>query len=165
MAVAAGLAGALALTACSDDGGSGKPGHPSASGDRPSAGSGASATAGAGAGGGTGGPPPAASARLEGSWLATAGGRAVALVVTGRKAALFATGGSVCSGTAGGAAGHEVIRLTCSDGDKDRTYGTVDSVAGTTLKVTWKGGAGPETYTRAEGGRFPSGLPTSGLGS
>ncbi|WP_044382369.1 hypothetical protein [Streptomyces cyaneogriseus] len=163
MAVAAGLAGVLALTACSDDGGSGKSGHPTASGDRSSAGSGASATA--DAGGGTGGPPPAASARLEGSWLTTAGGRAVALVVTGRKAAAFTTGGSVCSGTAGGAAGREVIRLTCSDGNKDRSYGTVDSVAGTTLKVTWEGGAGPETYTKAEGGRFPSGLPTSGLGS
>ncbi|MEU0738602.1 hypothetical protein [Streptomyces sp. NPDC006134] len=116
-------------------------------------------------GGGPGGSPSAGAGRLEGSWLATTGGRAVALVVTGGKAAVFAMGGTVCSGTVGVRAGQEVIRLKCADGGEDRTNGTVDSVGGTTLKVTWEGGVGPETYTKARGGKFPSGLPTSGVGS
>jgi hypothetical protein len=98
---------------------------------------------------------------VQGSWLATTGGKAVALVITGDQAGLFATGGTVCSGTAG----PETIRLTCTDGSKDRATGVVDSVDGTTLKVTWKGGLGAETYTRSEGGTLPTGLPTASLGS
>lgn len=173
-AVAAGLAAALALTACGDGDGSG----PGDTGGGPPAGSGTSASTGAGAGtdagGGAGasadaGADGSASAPapgpLEGSWLATTGGSAVALVVTGRRAAVFATGGSMCSGTTGRQAGQEVIRLRCADGGKDRTYGVVDSVGGTTLKVTWEGGLGSETYTKAEGGKFPSGLPASRPGS
>ncbi|MFI6375403.1 hypothetical protein [Streptomyces sp. NPDC050546] len=152
-AVAAGLAGALALTACSSDGDSG---DDSASSPAPSPS--ASASTGGGSGGsgsGTG---------LEGSWLATTGGKAVALVVTGKQAALFATGGSVCSGTAGEESGMRMIRLKCTDGSKDRTTGMVDSVNKASLKVTWEGGLGSETYTRSEGGKLPTGLPTAGLG-
>ncbi|MFI9548264.1 hypothetical protein ACIHAR_30875 [Streptomyces sp. NPDC052016] len=156
-AVAAALAGALALTACSDDGGSddGAPATPSA-------------TSSAGTGGATGGSPAAsasASGELEGSWLATTDGKAVALIITGAQAALFATGGTVCSGTAGEEADMRMIRLDCTTGNKDRTTGMVDSVDANTLQVTWEGGAGKETYTKAESGQWPSGLPTAGLGS
>ncbi|MFF5982816.1 hypothetical protein ACFY78_28595 [Streptomyces olindensis] len=155
-AVAAGLVGALALTACSGDGGSGDD----------SASPSPSATASAGTGGsdsgsGSGGP---ASDELAGSWLATTDGKAVALVITGSKAALFATGGSVCSGTAGEQSGMRMIRLKCTDGSKDRATGMVDSVNKSSLKVTWEGGLGAETYTKAEGGKMPTGLPTAGLG-
>ncbi|MER6712844.1 hypothetical protein [Streptomyces sp. NPDC000877] len=157
-AVAAGLVGALTLTACSGDSGSGDD----------SASPSPSATASAGTGGsdsgsdsGSGG---AASDELAGSWLTTTDGKAVALVITGSNAALFATGGSVCSGTAGEESGMRMIHLKCTDGSKDRMTGMVDSVNKSSLKVTWEGGLGAETYTKAEGGKMPTGLPTAGLG-
>ena len=108
--------------------------------------------------------PVTAAGELEGSWLATADGRAVALIITGEQAALFATGGTVCSGTAGKEADMTMIRLSCPSGTKDRTTGMVDSADGESLKITWDGAAGEETYTKAEGGQWPSGLPTAGLG-
>ncbi|WP_405830547.1 hypothetical protein [Streptomyces sp. NBC_01176] len=158
MLVAAGLAGTLALTGCSsDDSGSSSPGSADTT-----ASTGASGT------GGTGGDSstsPTAKAGLEGSWLATTGGKAVALVITGKQAGLFATGGTVCSGAAGEESGMRMIHLTCTDGNKQRATGMVDSVNATTLKVTWSGGLGKESYTKAQGGKLPSGLPTASLGS
>lgn len=150
VAAAATLAGALALTACSSDGGSEGDTSPSGS---------ASASA------DTGGGSASASGALEGSWLATTDGKAVALVVTGKQAGLFATGGTVCSGTAGEEDGMRMIRLKCTDGSKDRATGMVESLDKTSLKVTWEGGMGAETYTKAEGGKLPTGLPTANLGS
>ncbi len=163
-AVAVGLMGALALTACTDGGDSddGSSGGGSGGGDKSSAAPSASASA--ETGGGSGGSP-SASGDLEGSWLATADGQAVALMVTGDKAALFATGGTVCSGTAGEASGTRTIRLKCTAGSDDRATGTVESVDDTSLVVTWEGGVGEETYARSEGGSLPPGLPTEGLGS
>ncbi|MFI0035513.1 hypothetical protein ACH4NS_08530 [Streptomyces mutabilis] len=163
-AVAVGLVGALALTACTDDGdsGDGGSGGGSGGGDKSSAAPGASASAESGGGSGR---SPSAAGELEGSWLATADGQAVALMVTGDKAALFATGGTVCSGTVGEASGTRTIRLKCTAGSDDRATGTVESVDGTSLEVTWEGGVGEETYTRSEGGSLPPGLPTEGLGS
>lgn len=157
-AAAAGLAGALVLTACSSDGDSG---DDSAAGPAPSL----SASAGTdGGSGGSGSGSGESAGELAGSWLATTDGKAVALVITGKQAALFATGGSVCSGTAGEESGMRMIRLKCTDGSKDRASGKVDSVNGSSLKVTWEGGLGAETYTKAEGGKLPTGLPTAGLG-
>ncbi|MFH9735060.1 hypothetical protein [Streptomyces sp. NPDC017260] len=161
--------GVLTLTACSDggdsdDGGTGGgSGGSTGGGDKSSAAP--STTASAETGGGSGGSPSAAAGELEGSWLATTGGQAVALMVTGDKAALFATGGTVCSGTAGEDSGTRTIRLKCTDGSDDRATGTVESVDGTSLEVAWQGGLGEETYTRSEGGSLPPGLPTAGLGS
>ncbi|MCX2927877.1 hypothetical protein [Streptomyces sp. NEAU-W12] len=167
---AAGLAGALALAGCSSDGDSGDASStPTATPSAP-----ADADPDGGTEGGTEGTdepdgPDASGApagELEGSWLTTADGRAVALMFTGERAALFATGGTVCSGTAQEGAGTATtISLDCADGDGGRANGTVDSVSGPTLKVTWEGSLGTETYTKAEGGRLPSGLPTAGLGS
>ncbi|MER7050722.1 hypothetical protein [Streptomyces sp. NPDC000351] len=161
--------GVLTLTACSDggdsdDGGTGGgSGGSTGGGDKSSAAP--STTASAETGGGSGGSPSAAAGELEGSWLATTGGQAVALMVTGDKAALFATGGTVCSGTADEDSGTRTIRLKCTDGSDDRATGTVESVDGTSLEVAWQGGLGEETYTRSEGGSLPPGLPTAGLGS
>ncbi|MFJ4079891.1 hypothetical protein ACIP2Z_13145 [Streptomyces iakyrus] len=157
-AAAAGLAGVLVLSACSGDGGSG---DDSASSPSPS--DSASAATGEGSGSGSG-SDGSAGGELAGSWLATTGGKAVALVITGKQAALFATGGSVCSGTAGEESGMRMIRLKCTDGSKDRATGMVDSVNKSSLKVTWEGGLGAETYTKAEGGKLPTGFPTAGLG-
>ncbi|OQD52948.1 hypothetical protein BM536_033395 [Streptomyces phaeoluteigriseus] len=155
---AAALAGALTLAACS--GGGDSDGSSSAT---PSVTSGSDT---GGASGGTSGSsaPVTASGELEGSWLTTADGRAVALIITGEQAALFATGGTVCSGTAGKEADMTMIRLTCASGKKDRTTGMVDSADGKSLRITWDGAAGKETYTKAEGGQWPSGLPTAGPG-
>jgi hypothetical protein len=148
---AAGLVGVLVLTACGG-GGSDDDASPSSSASvPPSTSPSASAS----------GTSSSASGEVAGSWLTTTGGKAVALLVNGDQAGLFATGGTVCSGTATA----EAIRLTCTDGSKDRAEGTVESVSKTKLKVKWSGGAGTETYTRAEGGQLPSGLPTAGLGS
>ncbi|WP_234544736.1 hypothetical protein [Streptomyces shenzhenensis] len=153
VAAATGLVGALALTACSGGGsGSGSSATPS---DTSS--SAATATAGSGS-------AAASSDALQGSWITTSGGKIVALVVTGKKAALFETGGAVCSGTAGEEAGMRMIHLTCTDGSKDRVTGMVDAVSKAGMKVTWSGKSGEETYTRAEGGKLPSGLATASLG-
>ncbi|MGW0882960.1 hypothetical protein [Streptomyces sp. NPDC002671] len=149
VAVAAGLTGALALTACSSGGDSSK--DDSTPSPSPTATAGSSAPTGA---------APGASGKLEGSWITTTGGKVVALVVNGKKAGLFATGGAVCSGTAGTEAGMQMIHLTCADGSKDRVSGMVDSVDAKAMKVTWSGKLGQETFTRAEGGKLPSGLPT-----
>ncbi|MFD4554232.1 hypothetical protein ACFWP5_07870 [Streptomyces sp. NPDC058469] len=160
VAVAAGLAGALALTACS--GGDSKDDSSST----PSASATGTGTGTASAdSGGASSSPSAASDGLQGSWLATTDGKAVALVVTGKQAALFSTGGSVCSGTAGEEAGMQMIHLKCTDGSKTRATGMVDSVSKSGLAVTWSGSLGKETYTRSEGGQLPSGLPTASLGS
>ncbi|MDT3727200.1 hypothetical protein ROS62_20900 [Streptomyces sp. DSM 41972] len=151
------LAGAVGLTACSDgDGG----------GSDDSAAPTASATRTADSGGSTGGSDTsgAPAGDLEGSWLTTADGKAVVLMVTGEEAALFATGGTVCSGTAKGGA-EPTLALKCPTGNGDRTKGTVTSVDGKSLTVEWDGAAGTETYTKAEGGSLPPGLPTEGLGS
>ncbi|MGW3666153.1 hypothetical protein [Streptomyces sp. NPDC005141] len=152
---AVGLAAALMLTGCSSGGDD--------SGD-PSASPSASPTDGAGTGGGSGNTS-AAGGKLQGSWLTTAGGKAVVLMINGGQAGLFATGGTMCSGTSSEEANMRMIRLTCTDGSKKRAVGMVDSVGGTTLKVTWKGDLGQETYTKSEGGELPSGLPTASLGS
>ncbi|MEU6531759.1 hypothetical protein ABZ869_21540 [Streptomyces sp. NPDC046928] len=156
--MAASLVGVLALTACSGGGDSDGDSAPSTAPTSTDTGSG-------GTGGGSGGGSASSAGELEGSWLATTDGKAVALVVTGDKAGLFATGGSVCSGTAGEQGGKRTIRLQCTDGSKDRAAGTVDSVGKSELKVTWEGTLGVETYTKAEGGKLPTGLPTAGLGS
>lgn len=156
-AATAGLAAALVLAGCSSDDGGG-------SGDKSTSPS-ASATETAGTGGDSGGTSGTKS-KLEGSWLATTGGKAVALMVTGEKAALFTTGGTVCSGTAAEESGMRMIRLKCTDGSTDRAVGMVDSVSGTSLKVTWQGGLGKESYVKSEGGQqLPTGLPTASLGS
>ncbi|MFF5156439.1 hypothetical protein ACFY3N_09340 [Streptomyces sp. NPDC000348] len=158
-AAAAGLAGALVLTACGGDG-SDDPGD-SAAGPTPST----AATAESAGGTGDSGASTAPASKLEGSWLTTAGGKAVILMVNGGDAALFATGGPVCSGTARERAGTHSIRLKCDDGTEERAKGTVGPVGGDSLKVTWEGSLGTETYTRAEGGSLPTGLPTEGPGS
>ncbi|MFY4721163.1 hypothetical protein [Streptomyces sp. LaBMicrA B280] len=151
-ALAAGLVGALALTACGGGGGgdhsSTDPSNTASASPAPSSSADGSGVSGA-------------SGKLQGSWLATSGGTIVALVINGRQAGIFATGGTVCSGTAGTESGMQMIHLTCAKGGKDRTTGMVDSVDGTSMKVTWSGKAGQETFTKAEGGKLPSGLPTA----
>ena len=150
---AAGLTGVLVLTACGGGGGSDDGSSPSASAPPSASASGST--------GGSGGTTSSASGKVAGSWLTTGDGKAVVLVVNGDQAALFATGGSVCSGTAN----TETIRLTCPDGSKERAEGTVESVGKTSLKVRWQSSLGTESFMKAEGGKLPSDFPTAGLGS
>jgi hypothetical protein len=154
-AAAAVLAGTLALTACSGDGDD--------TGGRASAAPTPSAPATASTGGGSD-APSASGGGLAGTWLATTGGKAVVLVITGTEAGVFTTGGTVCSGSAG-TGPTPAIRLKCTDGSTDRASGTVGSVGRNTLEVTWQSGLGRETYTRSEDGKLPTALPTAGLGS
>ena len=154
---AAGCAAALLLTGCSSDSG--------ASGDGASATPGASASSASADSGGSSTSQAGKAGKLEGSWLATTGGKAVALVINGRQAGLFAMGGTVCSGTAGEEAGMQMIHLKCTGGSKRRSTGMVDSVTSSSMKVTWESGVGTETYTKAEGGKLPSGFPSASLGS
>ncbi|MFI9808889.1 hypothetical protein ACIHEJ_31815 [Streptomyces sp. NPDC052301] len=146
--VAAGLVGALAaLTACGGGGGSkGTSATPSATVTTPAATGSAGVTD--------------AADKLQGSWVTTSGGRIVALVISGKQAGLFVTGGKQwCRGTAGEEAGMRMIHLTCPDGDKARVSGMVDSVDGKGMRVTWSGKTGQESYTKADGGELPSGFP------
>jgi hypothetical protein len=157
-AAVAGLVGTLVLSACSDGGGS-----KDDSSSSPSASSTSTADTGGNSGGNTDGTA-SPSDDLQGSWLATTGGKAVALVINGKQAGLFSTGGTVCSGTAGKEAGMRMIHLTCSNGDKGRASGMVDSVSKTAMQITWSGSVGKETYTKSKGGTLPTGLPTASLG-
>jgi len=155
VAAAAGLAGALVLTACSSGGDSKDDSSSSPS---------SSAASTADTGGGTGGGSTSSSDDLQGSWLATTGGKAVALVINDKEAGLFSTGGTVCSGAAGKEAGMQMIHLTCTDGSKGRATGMVNSVSKSSMQVTWSGSVGKETFTKSAGGTLPTGLPTASLG-
>ncbi|MEV6116600.1 hypothetical protein AB0L59_30035 [Streptomyces sp. NPDC052109] len=151
--MAAGLVGALAaLTACSGGGGGGGDKTASPATPRATASSASSSSAAAVTG---------ASDKLQGSWITTSGGKIVALVITGKKAGLFVTGRKAwCQGAAGEESGMQMIHLTCPDGNKDRVTGMVDSVGAKDMTVSWSGRTGQETYTKAEGGKLPSALPS-----
>ncbi|MEU6662622.1 hypothetical protein [Streptomyces sp. NPDC046821] len=143
-AAAAGVAAALVITGCSSDSGDGggkAAKSPEASSSAPTEGS------------------ASKSVNLEGSWVAKAGSKSIALLVTGKKAALV--GEHVCSGTVGEEAGTRVLALKCPDGNTDRNTGKVTSVDATTLTVSW--GAVTDTFRKAENGKLPSGFPTMGL--
>ncbi|WJV47087.1 hypothetical protein [Streptomyces flavofungini] len=96
---------------------------------------------------------------LEGSWVATTGGKPVALVISKSRATLV--GEHVCNGFAA-VGGERTVKLKCADGDMDRTKGTIDSVDGKTLKITWEG-FGKDEFLRTKGGKLPEGLPTADI--
>ena len=146
---AAGLAAALVLTGCS--GGDGDGGSEAKE-------SSAAPTAKESTDSGGSGDSSGAVTELQGNWLATTGGKAVALFVNGDEVAVF-VGTSVCSGKVTDAANMQMISLKCQDGSDDRTEGMVDKVGSKSLTITWEGGVGAETFQKAEGS-LPSGLPT-----
>ncbi|WP_234016841.1 hypothetical protein [Streptomyces sp. LaPpAH-108] len=161
-AVAAGVVGALVLTGCGGGGGDDSTDSSPTASAAPTAGGSATGDGSEDGGGGAG-----AVAEIQGSWITTSGGKIVALVITGKQAGLFATGGAVCSGTAGEEADMRMVRLTCKGDSGHRSTGMVDAVTKNSLKITWSGRPEKETYTRAEGGTLPSGFPSelpSGLG-
>ncbi|WP_399099328.1 hypothetical protein [Streptomyces sp. 11x1] len=150
VAAAAGLTAALVLTGCSggsDDGGDSGSKESSAA-PKPSD----------GADSGGSGDSSGAETELQGNWLATTGGKPVALFVNGAEVAVF-VGTSVCSGKVSDEANMQMISLKCQDGSDARTEGMVDKVSAKSLTITWEGGVGEETFRKAEGS-MPSGLPT-----
>ncbi|MEU6676835.1 hypothetical protein [Streptomyces sp. NPDC046925] len=157
-AAAAGLVAALVLTGCSSDGGDGDDEGK----DKSSAGSSAGAEGSSDAdapdeGSDSGADSGAKDGSSEGSWVATADGNPLALVIAGKQATLLGEN-VLCSGTTGG----DTLTLKCAKGDSDRTNGTVESVNGTSMTVSWQG-AGKDQFTKTEGGKLPEGLPTAGL--
>ena len=150
-AAAAGLVAALVLTGCSSDGGDGgDEGKDKSSAGASSAGADGSKTPDEGDSG-------AKSGSVEGSWVATADGNPLALVIAGKQATLLGED-VLCSGTASA----DTIRLKCAKGDSGRTKGTVESVNGTSMSVAWEG-SGTDQFTKTEGGKLPEGLPTAEL--
>ncbi|GHJ34657.1 hypothetical protein [Streptomyces sp. TS71-3] len=164
-AVIGGLAAALVLTGCGSGDDSGDDGSKGGSGGADAAGTSAPPSPSASASGSTSGTSAGDSGKptsggLAGSWLATSQGKAVALVVNGKEAGLFDSGGNTCSGATATDSGTQVISLKCAKGGDGRSHGVVDSVDGTTLKIKWEG-LGEETYTRSKDGQLPQGLPTN----
>lgn len=153
-AAVASLAAALVLTGCSSDG------DDKGDGDKDKGASDSAAKTPGGSDDDSGSDGAGASGKdLEGSWVATTGGKPVALVITDNRATLV--GEHVCNGFAA-VGGDQTIKLKCADGDMDRTKGRIDSVDGKTLKITWEG-FGKDEFLRTKGGKLPEGLPTADI--
>ncbi|MEU8822075.1 hypothetical protein [Streptomyces sp. NPDC048636] len=140
------VAAALLLTACGSDSDDGKK---DTSKDTPSA-SQSSAPAEGGAG-----------AELTGAYVAKSGNEALVLSISGEKAALVA-GKHTCSGEYTDT-GEKKLMLKCSDGNADRTMGTVaPSNDGKTLTVDWDALSENDTFTKTASPKdIPSDIPTS----
>ncbi|TGB13532.1 hypothetical protein [Streptomyces sp. MZ04] len=149
-AAAAGLVAALVLTGCSSDGDDGGDKDKSSAGS--SAGADGSNTPDEGSG-----DTGAKDGSVEGSWVTTADGNPLAMVIAGKQATLLGED-VLCSGTASA----DTIELKCAKGDSGRTKGTVESVNGTSMSVAWEG-SGTDQFTKTEGGKLPEGLPTAEL--
>lgn len=156
-AAAAGLVAALVLTGCSSDGGDGDEGKGTDKGSAESSAGAGTPDEGTDSGADSGADSGGEDGSSEGSWVATADGNPLALVIDGKQATLLGEN-VLCSGTADA----ETISLKCLKGDSDRTKGTVESVNGTSMTVAWQG-AGKDQFTRTKGGKLPEGLPTAGL--
>ncbi|MFG2622182.1 hypothetical protein ACGFXC_31645 [Streptomyces sp. NPDC048507] len=148
VATATGIAAVLALTGCGSDA------APAA--DKKETPVIAPAPAASPSAGGAGGAAKAGT--LDGGWISMQNpGKGVVLTVKGRTAFVVeAATGLTCEGTSTGAA----LDLTCPAG-ATRSKGKVDSVDATTLKVTWEGAAGTDTFQRSDA-KLPSlpALPT-----
>ncbi|MEU8465437.1 hypothetical protein [Streptomyces sp. NPDC029003] len=148
VAAATGIAAVLTLTGCGSDS------APAA--DKKETPVIAPAPAASPTAGGAGGAAKAGT--LDGGWISMQNpGKSVVLTVKGQTAFVVeAATGLTCEGTSTGAA----LDLKCPAG-VTRSKGKVDSVDATTLKVTWEGAAGTDTFQRSEG-KLPSlpALPT-----
>lgn len=148
--LAAGLVAAVTLTGCGSDSGKSDSGKAATAGQ-------ASATGGASDSGGSDDSGSAADASaLEGTWAGLTDGKAVALSVASGKAALVADA-HVCSGEVKDM-GKVMLELKCTDGNTDRTMGSIESNNGKTITVSWDGG-GKDTLAKTDPGALPTALP------
>ncbi|MFD6431590.1 hypothetical protein [Streptomyces venezuelae] len=164
----AGLAAALVLSGCGSggdgdgDGGGGGGGGKKDRGSSDSSGSSGSSGSSDGGSGGSGGSGGGSGSKgggsLEGSWIATSGGKPLVLAVNGKTATLLGED-VLCNGNVGGDAGSRTLTLKCPKGNGDRTAGRVESVNAKSMKVAW-GDAGTDEFLKTEGGKLPEGLPT-----
>lgn len=147
VAAATGIAAVLTLTGCGSDPAPAKKESPVV----------APAPATSPSAGGAGGAAKAGT--LDGGWVSLQiPAKGVVLTVKGQTAFVVeAATGLTCEGTSNGSA----LDLKCPAG-ATRSKGKVDSVDATTLKVTWEGPAGTDTFQRSEPGKLPSlpALPT-----
>ncbi|MGW4031046.1 hypothetical protein ACWEFL_17295 [Streptomyces sp. NPDC004838] len=93
---------------------------------------------------------------IEGAWAGLTDGKPVSLAVAGTKAAVSADG-RVCSGEVVDH-GEQMLSLKCTDGNKDRTMGTIKSSNGKLLVISWESGK-EDSLTKAEVGQLPTNLP------
>ncbi|MFF9074168.1 hypothetical protein ACF1A9_17965 [Streptomyces sp. NPDC014872] len=168
--IAAGLLTALTLTGCGGgdggDGGKNGPGNGQDAGKtgRTSGGDGSGNDtgdgpgngSGSGSGGDSGSDPTNGAGPLEGAWAGKTDGKAVVLSVASGKAVLITEQGA-CTGQVRDT-GRVTLALKCADGSTDRTDGTVESVNGRTLLVSWSAGT-KDTLAKTAPGALPSGLP------
>ncbi|MEW1636814.1 hypothetical protein AB0469_22390 [Streptomyces sp. NPDC093801] len=154
----AGIAAALALTACGSDSGSDKAAtskdpKPAATPSVPSASSSSGASASASASAGT----DAKGGSVEGGWISMANpSKPVVLTIKGKTAVVVeGASGLTCQGTTDG----KSFDLKCPAGAL-HAKGQVASVGAAELKVTWQE-VGTETYQKSEPGKLPPGLPTA----
>ncbi|MEU3654611.1 hypothetical protein AB0E67_17625 [Streptomyces sp. NPDC032161] len=164
--IAAGLLTALTLTGCG--GGDGGDGGKNGPGNGQDAGKTGRAPGGDGSGDDTGGGPGNGSGSgsgsgstngagaLEGAWAGKTDGKAVVLSVASGKAVLITEQGA-CTGEVRDT-GRVTLTLKCADGSTDRTDGTVESVNGRTVVVSWSAGT-KDTLAKTAPGALPSGLP------
>ncbi|WP_406385766.1 hypothetical protein [Streptomyces sp. NBC_00211] len=147
---AAGIAAALALTACGSDSGSDKA---ATSKDPKPAATPSSSSAASSSGVGT----DAKGGSVEGGWISMANpSKPVVLTVKGKTAVVVeGASGLTCQGTTDG----KSFDLKCPAGAL-HAKGQVASVGTAELKVTWQE-LGTETYQKSEPGKLPTGLPTA----
>lgn len=146
----AGLVAAVTLTGCGSDSGKSDSGKDASDGQASAAGGGSDS-------GDSGDSGSAADASaLEGAWAGLTDGKAVALSVASGKAALVADA-HVCSGEVKDM-GKVMLELKCTDGNTDRTMGSIESNNGKTITVSWDAG-GKDTLAKTDPGALPTGLP------
>ncbi|MGO4462113.1 hypothetical protein AB4039_33210 [Streptomyces sp. M-16] len=146
----AGIAAALALTACGSD--SGKEKATVAKDPKPAS------TPSSTAGGPDSAPTTGSDAKIgsvEGSWIAAATPSKPVVITVKGKIAVVVEGstGLTCQGTTDGKA----FDLKCPAGAL-HAKGTILSADAAGLKVTWTE-VGTETYQKTEPGKLPTGLP------
>ncbi|MFI6288656.1 hypothetical protein ACIBCM_28585 [Streptomyces sp. NPDC051018] len=94
---------------------------------------------------------------IAGAWSGMSGGKPVSLGITGKKAVLVAEG-HTCSGEVADH-GKQMLALTCVDGNKDRTMGTIESSDDKTLVISWDSGK-KDTLSKVGAGELPTDLPS-----
>lgn len=142
----AAAAAALLLAGCGgSNGGEGKGGQ-----------QGAQPTSSAGQNTGSGGGN-VDSAALQGGWATNALHADQGLLILAiAKDSVLVTGKNSCSGKLKADAQPVTFDLTCTKGNNDHAKGTVKSLNGKELTITWASGK-EDTFTKSE---MPSGMPT-----